>query len=324
MMIFEFGTLMQYRLGRDWFSSNEIPTRSIGMATVAFFGLGQMGQGMAMRLLEGGFKLNAYNRTSEKAKPVVDKGGVLCEKPAVAARTAEILVTMLSDEEATAAVVTEEVLQELGEGGIHLCMSTISPAAADDFARVHAGQGILYLACPVFGRPDAARAGKLWLCLAGNDTAKGRVRSLLQAMGQGIYDFGSIPSFANVAKLAGNFLIAAAIEAMAEAFTLAEKNGIDPGQIHDLLGQTLFSCPIYQNYGGVILERKYTLPGFALNLGFKDMRLVRDTARRSEVPMPLASLLEDRFLRSLASKRAQMDWTAIAIDQRESAGLTDG
>jgi 3-hydroxyisobutyrate dehydrogenase-like beta-hydroxyacid dehydrogenase len=293
------------------------------MATVAFFGLGQMGQGMAMRLLEGGFKVNAYNRTLDKAKTVVHKGGVLFEEPAVAARAAEILVTMLSDEEAMAAVITEEVLQELGEGGIHLCMSTISPAAADEFARVHAGKGVHYVACPVFGRPDAARAGKLWLCLAGDDSAKGRVTSLLEPMGQGIYDFGSNPSTANVAKLAGNFLIAAAIEAMAEAFSLAEKNGTDPGQIHDLLSQTLFSCPIYQNYGSFILERKYSPPGFALSLGFKDMRLVRDTARRSEVPMPLASLLEDRFLRSLASKRSQMDWTAIAIDQRESAGLTD-
>jgi 3-hydroxyisobutyrate dehydrogenase-like beta-hydroxyacid dehydrogenase len=230
---------------------------------------------------------------------------------------------MLSDEKAMSAVISEDVLQALGEGGIHLSMSTISPAAAQEFSRVHADQGVHYLACPVFGRPDAAHAGTLWLCLAGDQSAKDRVRSLLGAMGQGVYDFGSHPSAANVAKLAGNFLIAAAIEAMAEAFSLAEKNETDPHQVYQVLSQTLFACPIYQNYGRFILEKKYTPPGFALSLGFKDMRLVRDTARRSEVPMPLASLLEDRFLRSLANERAQMDWTAIAIDQRESAGLTD-
>jgi len=233
------------------------------------------------------------------------------------------MVTMLSDEEAMAEVITEEVLQALGKGGIHLCMSTISPAAAQEFSKVHASLGVHYLACPVFGRPEAAHLGTLWLCLAGDESAKGRVRSVLEAMGQGIYDFGSNPAAANVVKLAGNFLIASAIEAMAEAFSLAEKNGTDPNQVHQLLSQTLFACPIYQNYGRFILEKKYTPPGFALSLGFKDVRLVRDTARRSQVPMPFASLLEDRFLQSLAKERAQMDWTAIAIDQRESAGLTD-
>ena len=141
-------------------------------------------------------------------------------------------------------------------------------------------------------------------------------------MGQGIHDFGPSPPAANVAKLAGNFLIASAIEAMAEAFCLLEKNGVDPGQVHALLSQTLFSCPIYQNYGRSILEQNYSPPGFSLALGGKDMRLVQDAARNSEVSMPLASLLQDRFLRSLAKNRGDMDWTAIALDQREFAGLS--
>jgi 3-hydroxyisobutyrate dehydrogenase-like beta-hydroxyacid dehydrogenase len=291
------------------------------METVAFFGLGQMGQGMAFRLLEGGYKLNVYNRTPEKGRPLVEKGAVFFEDPAAAVGTTKILITMLSDDQAVTAVTKEEVMQALGDGGIHLSMSTISPTVAEELSRTHSKYGNYYVACPVFGRPDAARAGNLWLCVAGDDTAKRRVRPLLEIMGQGIYDFGISPPAANVAKLAGNFLIAAAIEAMAEAFCLAEKNRVDPNQIHAVLSQTLFSCPIYQNYGRLILSQKYSPPGFTVALGAKDIRLLRDAARNSEVSMPLASLLEDRFLRSLAKDRGNLDWTAIAVDQRESAGL---
>ncbi len=292
------------------------------METVAFFGLGQMGQPMALRLVEGGYQLNVYNRTREKAAPLVEKGAEFFEDPVAAVNNARVLITMLSDDHAVKAVTNEEVMQGLGDDGIHLSMSTISPKAAEELTRSHAEQGNYYLACPVFGRPDAARAGNLWLCLAGDESAKDRVRPILEVMGQGIRDFGPNPPAANVAKLAGNFLIASAIEAMAEAFCLAEKNGVDPGQVHALLSQTLFGCPIYQNYGRSILEQNYSPPGFSLALGGKDMRLVRDTARDSEVSMPLASLLEDRFLRSLAKNRGDMDWTAISLDQRESAGLS--
>jgi len=293
------------------------------MESVAFFGLGQMGQSMALRLLEKGYELNVYNRTQEKAEPLVEKGAEIFEDPAAAVSNAKVLVTMLSDDNAVRTVTKKEVLQTLGGSGIHLSMSTISPGAAEKLSRSHAEHGIHYLACPVFGRPDAARAGNLWLCLAGDKSAKGRVRPLLEIMGQGIFDFGANPPAANVAKLAGNFLIASAIEAMAEAFCLVEKNGVDPNQVHGFLSETLFSCPIYQNYGRLILEQNHSPPGFSLALGGKDMRLVRETAHNSEVSMPLASLLEDRFLRSLAKERGDMDWTAIALDLRESAGLTN-
>jgi 3-hydroxyisobutyrate dehydrogenase-like beta-hydroxyacid dehydrogenase len=293
------------------------------METVAFFGLGQMGQGMALRLLESGYTLGVYNRTREKATVAVEKGAQLFDNPATAAGAAGLLITMLSDDNAVTELVTEEVLRALGKGSIHLSMSTISPAAVENLLPRHTIHGVKYLACPVFGRPDAARAGKLWLCLAGDEKAKSRVSPLLDVMGQGVFDFGSHPPAANVVKLAGNFLIASAIEAMAEAFSLVEKNGADPNQTHALLTQTLFACPIYQNYGKFILDQSYDPPGFNLALGSKDVRLVRDTARESEVPMPLAGLLEDRFLRCLAKGRGNMDWTAIAIDQRESAGLTD-
>ena len=291
------------------------------MEKVAFLGLGLMGQGMALRLLEGGYSLRVYNRTPDKTKPAVQKGAEVFENPLSAVSSSTVLITMLSDDDAVKEVVDEQVLQELGKGNIHISMSTISPAVAQELARRHGEKQIHYLACPVFGRPDAASSGKLRLCIAGDEEAKSRVRPLLNVMGQEVYDFGSDPAAANVIKLAGNFLIVSAIEAMSEAFSFVEKNGVDPNLLYDLVTQTLFACHVYQNHGKAILEQRFVPPGFRLALGSKDIRLVRDTARNSQVPMPLASLLEDRFLRSLANGRAEMDWSAIALDQRESAGL---
>lgn len=292
------------------------------METVAFLGLGFMGQGMALRLLEAGYRLRVYNRTPAKAQPVVEKGAELFEEPLAAVSSSALLITMLSDDEAVKKVVNDQVLEELGRGNVHISMSTISPAAAEELARRHREKGVHYLACPVFGRPDAARSGKLRLCLAGDEDAKLRVRQLLEVLGQGVYDFGSEPAAANVIKLAGNFLIVSAIEAMAEAFSLVEKSGVDPNLLYDLLTQTLFACHVYQNHGKTILEQRFVPPGFRLALGSKDIRLVREAARDCQVPMPLAALLEDRFLRSLANGRGEMEWSAIALDQRDSAGLT--
>lgn len=291
------------------------------MEAVAFFGLGRMGQGMALRLVESGYRVYVYNRTPEKAEAVVRKGAKFLDSPTAAAEPATVLITMLSDDEAVAEVVDRPVLNALGRGNIHLSMSTLSPAAARGFAGQHADLGVQYVACPVFGRPDAAQAGKLGLCLAGEETARERLRPLLGVLGQKTYEFGTDPAAANVVKLAGNFLIASSIQAMAEAFSLVEKNGVDPAAVYGLLTEGLFACPIYNNYGRAILERNYEPAGFTLSLGAKDMRLVRDAARNSRVSMPLAAILEDRFLRSLAQGQADMDWTAIALSQLQDAAL---
>jgi 3-hydroxyisobutyrate dehydrogenase-like beta-hydroxyacid dehydrogenase len=291
------------------------------MERIAFFGLGRMGSGMAMRLLDAGHALTIYNRTRDKAAPLVERGAVLADLPVEAVSRGGILITMVTDDQAQQALVSDEVLTALGPGGVHVAMSTVSPAVAEKASARHADQGVDYLACPVFGRPDAAAAGKLWLCLAGPEAAKVRVMPLLDVLGQGVFDFGAAPAAANVVKLSGNFLIASAIEAMAEALSLCEKSGVSSRGMYELFSQTLFACPIYQNYGRAIVEGRFSPPGFALATGAKDVRLVRDAARAAHVPMPFAGLLEDRFLRALASGRGDLDWTGIALDERESAGL---
>jgi len=234
-----------------------------------------------------------------------------------------IVITMLANDRALEEVVVGEngILDKLGSGGIHLSMSTVLPATAHNLAQQHERRGANYLAAPVFGRPDAAAARKLWISLSGNEAAKEQVMPLLNVLGQEVFDFGEDVGAANVVKLAGNFLIISAIEAMAEAFTLAEKNGIERTKIADLLTQTLFACPVYQNYGRMIAQEQYEPAGFKLSLGLKDVTLALQTARASQMPMPLPSLLHDRLMAAVAKGRGDIDWTGLALGVSEEAGI---
>ena len=294
--------------------------------TIGFIGLGQMGRPMAANLLKAGYQLRAYNRSAGRIQDLGTAGVLPASKPAEAVASGGVVVTMVANDQAL-----EEVVcgiggfgEALGEGGVHLSMSTVAPATARRLAAYHADRGSAYVAAPVFGRPDAAAARKLWICAAGAPAAKSRVQSLLDVLGQRVYDFGDNPTAANVVKLAGNFLIVTALETMAEAFTLAAKNGVDPARFATLMGETLFSGPVYQNYGRIIASGTFEPAGFKLSLGKKDIDLVLQTANESRVPMPLASLLHDRLLAGLARNRADMDWSALALGAREDAGLSGG
>jgi 3-hydroxyisobutyrate dehydrogenase-like beta-hydroxyacid dehydrogenase len=173
----------------------------------------------------------------------------------------------------------------------------------------------------VFGRPEAAAAARLWICVSGPGPAKKRAQLPLAAISHGVFDFGEDPGGANVVKLCGNFLVGAAIEALAEALTLVQKNGLNRGQVAEMLTQTLFSCPVYQGYGKQIAEHKYEPAVFRLSLGLKDINLALQTAASSSVPMPLASLLHDRWLSAVANGRENMDWSAAALGVAEDAGI---
>ena len=287
--------------------------------TLGFIGLGNMGYPIASNLIRAGYKLRVYNRTLSKAEPLLSQGAVLASRPAEVAEPGGIVVTMLADDQAVEAIAlrNRELDERLGPGGIHLSLSTISPATARKLAEQHAQHGVGYVAAPVFGRPEAAAAGKLWVCLSGHREPKKRI----QPIGQGSFDFGEDPGAANVVKLCGNFLIATAIEAMAEAWTLAEKNGLDRVRVAEMLTKTLFACPIYQSYGERIAQQQYDPVGFRLALGLKDVDLALQTATSSQMPMPLASLLHDRWLSGVAKGRSNLDWTAAALGVAEDAGL---
>ncbi|HEY9620296.1 MAG TPA: NAD(P)-dependent oxidoreductase [Crinalium sp.] len=291
---------------------------------IGFVGLGSMGLPMATNLIKAGYKLRVYNRTADKARSLVEQGAELVEHPADAVEPGGIVVSMVSNDQVLESVTLGEngILSRLGADGVHLAMSTVAPATTRTLAQQHEQIGAHYLAAPVFGRPDAAAAAKLWICVSGKPEIKQRVRPLLDALGQGVFDFGDEVGNANVVKLAGNFLILSAIEAMSEAYTLAEKNGIDRQQIADLFGQTLFACPIYQNYGRMVAQEKLEPVGFKLSLGLKDATLALQTAQESQMPMPLASLVRDRLLSALAKGRGEVDWAGgMALGVSEDAGL---
>jgi 3-hydroxyisobutyrate dehydrogenase-like beta-hydroxyacid dehydrogenase len=291
--------------------------------SIGFIGLGRMGEPMARNLLRAGYKLRVYNRTSSKAQALAREGAEIVATLRDVINPDSIVVSMVSNDHALEEVVLGEkgIGGALGPGGIHISMSTVSPQTAQKLSAHHQKQGTTYLAAPVFGRPEAAAAKKLWICLAGEQAAKERAKPVLEALGQQIFDFGEKPEAANVVKLAGNFLIGAAIEAMAEAYTFAEKNGVSRETVADVFSQTFLTCPIYQNYGKVIASQEYQPAGFKVSLGLKDMNLLTSVASASLTPMPLGNLLQERLLSAMSKGRADMDWTAMAIGASEDAGL---
>ena len=294
--------------------------------TIGFIGLGGMGSAMAANVLKASFGLRVYNRTPERAKPLLEQGAAQADTPAGATQPGGIVVTMLTNDAAVEAVAfgDEGFGAVLGEGGVHVSMSTISPEMSRRLAERHAALGTQYVAAPVFGKPDAAAAQKLWIATSGPEEAKARVRPVLDSMGQGVYDFGEDAGAANIVKLCGNFLLGAAIEAMGEAFTLAQKNGIPRQAVYELFTNTLFACPVYQNYGKMIAAEHYQPIGAVPSLIRKDFGLVLQEAKTSHVPMPLASLVHDRLTAMVAKDREDRDWAGFAQEVSEGAGLKNG
>jgi len=294
------------------------------LPTVGFIGLGNMGLPMATNLLKAGYRLRVFNRTPERAASLVAGGAKLESRPAGVALPGGILITSLANDQVLQQLIGGEdgPITCLVPAGIHVSMSTISPATALKLAEDHERIGVTYLAAPILGRPEVAAAGELSVFLAGPAAAKEKVHPLLRVIGQNVFDFGESPASANVVKVAYNFLIAAALESMAEAFTLVEKNGIDAGRFADMVGRTQFACAVYQNYGKEIVEEQYLPARFKLSLGLKDIALVLQTAASNHTPMPLADLLHNHFLTGVAKGRADLDWAAMALSVREAAGLS--
>ena len=268
------------------------------------------------------FGLCVYFRTAEKARPLLELGARLARSPAEAVSPGGIAVTMVSDDRALEEVTlgASGLLDRLG-GGVHLSMSTIAPRTARRLADLHRERGSHYVASPVFGKPQVAAEAKLWIASAGSVAAQARVRPLQEAIGQRVFDFGEEPSAANVIKLAGNFMLGAAIEAMAEAFTLAQKHGVPRRKVHEFFTQTLFDCAVYRNYGELIASEHYQPVGAKPSLIRKDYGLILDAAAEELVPMPLADLVHDRLSATVAKGRENADWAGFAREVSESAGL---
>lgn len=289
---------------------------------LGFVGLGAMGTGMARVLLRAGNRVTVWNRSPGRTAPLAAEGAAVAGTPAEAARSGVVL-SMLADDRAVEAVAAgpEGLLAGLPAGGVHVSMSTIGVDTADALARRHADAGRSLVSAPVFGRPDAAAAARLSVIVAGPRDAVARVSPALRALGPKLFELGERPAAANVVKLAGNFLITAVIEGLAEAFAVVGKAGVDRAALLDVLVGTLFDAPVYRSYGRIVLEERFTPPGFALPLGLKDNRLLLEAGEQLAVPLPLASLVRDRMLSAIATGHSREDWSAFARVVRELAGL---
>ena len=279
---------------------------------IGFLGLGQMGQGMAGNLIKAGHKLTVYNRSAGKADALVKLGATAAKTPAEACH-GDAVMTMLADDTALEELAfgADGIIAALPKSAIHISSSTISVAMSEKLTEAHAKAGQLFVAAPVFGRPDAAATGKLFIAAAGAGKTLQDCAPLFDAIGQRTFILGETPSAANLVKLSGNFLIASVIESLGEAMALVGKGGVDLHAYLDLLTSTLFSAPVYKTYGGLIAGGIFEPAGFAAPLGQKDIRLTLAAAEALQVPMPLASLLRDRFLTLLANGGEKLDWSAI-------------
>jgi 3-hydroxyisobutyrate dehydrogenase-like beta-hydroxyacid dehydrogenase len=290
---------------------------------IAFIGLGNMGSAMATNLLKAGHTLSVYNRTRTRADALKPLGARVASTPGEAAAGAEIAITMLADDHALESVVFGKgnILDSLPPNAIHVSMSTISVALSRRLAAAHAERKQHYVSAPVFGRPEAAAAAKLFIVAAGPAAQIERCRPLFDAMGQKTFIAGDDASGANLMKLAGNFLITAVIEGLAESFALVRKAGLDANMFHEVLTNSLFNAPIYKTYGALINSQKFEPAGFKLPLGLKDNRLLLAAAEENAVPMPMASLIRDRFLAALGQGMGELDWSAISKLSAKDAGL---
>ena len=290
-----------------------------------FIGLGKMGAGMASRLCQAGYELTVYNRSAERLQPLI-AAGARAAKNIAEVCDADVVFTMLANDAALSEVTlgSSGILAHLKPGAIHVSCSTVSVGLSAQLADAHNGKQQGFIAAPVFGRPDAAAAGKLFMVAAGKPELIARVQPLLDILGQRTFVVSDDPEKANLVKLSGNFLIATVIESLGEAMALVEKGGVDRHQYLDLLTSSIFNVPLYKNYGTMIADRNFEPAGFAAHLGQKDMRLVLAAAEELKVPLPFASILRDRFLDLAAHGSDHLDWSAVGSLAAKNAAIISG
>ncbi len=289
---------------------------------VGFIGLGQMGLPMARNLLKARHSVTVYNRTRSRAEELQPDGASIAERPADVC-SAEVVISLLADDAAVEAVILGEqnLPARLPAGGIHICMSTVSMTMARKLVAAHAAAETGYVSAPVFGRPDASAAAKLFVVAAGPAKLIERCRPLFDAVGQRTFLFGEDPVAANVVKLSGNFMIASVIETLGEVYALLRKSGVEPARFLEFATKSLFSAPVYKTYGEIIAKEKFQPAGFKVPLGLKDARLVLAAADAVATPMPIADVIHDHLLTALARGRKDWDWSSLARIAAENAGL---
>jgi 3-hydroxyisobutyrate dehydrogenase-like beta-hydroxyacid dehydrogenase len=290
---------------------------------IGFLGLGNMGTPMALRLLAAGHELSVWNRTEARANPLIHEGAILAGTPAEAELGADAVVTMLFDDAAYEEVLfgPNGLADALSAGGLHVSCSTISVALSERLTAEYARRGIDFVAAPVFGRPSVAEEGRLWVVAAGNDRAVERARPLLEAISRGITLVGKEPRQAHAVKLGGNFLISAMIHSLGEAFVFADKQGIEPETFFEAVNNALFQSPFYAAYARIMLHPPEHLAA-TIEMGAKDLRLLREAAARCHTRLSLADQMAEIFAEARRIGLAGEDWAVgqYRMAQRRGVG----
>jgi 3-hydroxyisobutyrate dehydrogenase-like beta-hydroxyacid dehydrogenase len=287
---------------------------------IGFIGLGQMGRGMAARLLEQGHELIAWNRTYAAAETLQQRGAKAAKR-LEETLDAEVVITMLADDAAVEAVwIASGLVNRMPAAVVHLNMASVSLRMAQRLARLHQDRGGHFVSAPVFGRPQAAASGQLDIVAAGPRDALARCVPLFEALGKHWFDVGTEPAHANIVKIARNFLLGAIIESLGEAFALVQKSGVEPAQFLDIITSTSMSAPAYKNYGRLMIQ---PLPEvtFTLKLGMKDVELALQAGGDTGVPMPTAALIREQHVAAIARGYGDKDWASLGNYIRECAGL---
>jgi 3-hydroxyisobutyrate dehydrogenase-like beta-hydroxyacid dehydrogenase len=291
---------------------------------IAFVGLGAMGAAMAANFVGSGHDVHVFNRSPARSEPLREMGAKVAKSAAQAARSADVVFSMVADDAALESVTFGEagIAAGLRPGAVHVSMSTIGVATAQEFAARHREARWGFVTAPVFGRPDAAAARKLFIMAAGAAEHLSVAVPLLEQLGQSVSIVSADPSHASLVKLIGNFMLSVIIETLGEACAVAGKARMDPVRLVELLTNSSFNAPPYKIYGALIGAQRFQPAGFSLPLGQKDNRLMLAAADALGVPMPLASLVHDRFL-AVRSQGigAEHDWSALALGAFHDAGL---
>ena len=283
-----------------------------------------MGMPMAQRLLQAGHEVATWNRTESRVRDFEKRGGKGARSPKLAAQSGAV-IPMLADDAAVESVVfgDDGIAAGLGREGVHISMSTISIALSRRLQEMHERAGQSFIAAPVFGRPDAAEAGKLFVVAAGIATDLDRCKNIWNAMAQRTFAIETAEAWrANLVKIAGNFMLQSAIQSLGEAVALTRKAGMDPDELIGIMTNS-FSSPFYKTYGSMIAEENYEQKnGFKLKLALKDVRLALQAADLTDVPMPQASLIHDQFLAAIGQGYENLDMGALGKLAADHAGLS--
>ena len=290
---------------------------------IALTGLGPMGSAMARRLIAAGHDLTVFNRTAASTEPLAALGATVAPSPAEAVKTADIALTVVSDDTATEAVTfgPDGVAEGLPPGGLHIVAGTISIALADRLDTEHRARGQHYISAPVLGRPPAAEAGQLFIMAAGEAAQIARARPLFDAIGQRVFEVGERPMQANTVKLCCNFLIFSTIEQMGEVFALAGKAGVERAAMLNVMTESFFNAPVHKNYGKLVVDGVFDPPGVKVSLGAKDVRLLLQAGEQLAVPLPFGSIVRDRYLAAIAQGEKDKDFAILGRHAERDAGI---